>query len=841
MALSGKKTTAVKLASVICSIIFLWATGVSMLCVLFNLAVGFADAGTDFNQAFLSLTEDRSITPITSYSTLVLRTLNGSYKPKDAQTNASIRTLLSSYESQFDPERTNLRFAVTDLDGKLMLTNDPYYDEERKHLASNVRTENLVIADQSYQKQQHFESSSESLKSLLQTDMRQFISEAEDYNYWFFSNDYVDSAYHNGFPAIRLNGEFTDYLTFPTLHDAQIYDYERSYGEYVSWIPVNNPDAETVRAAHAPAYFGSSESGSLFADDSVARTESPDAYEGADTAAGTVIVRVSAYAEQEWVDDMTLEQYFALKESGVQLKAENYDLENALQKGLDVTISASHRESEMVYLNTYLPEELTVNDTIRANYKLFRVLFDRSEWFVVAMFLFIILTIISSIAMCTAAGHREYTEALAPSRVHAMAFEFFWLLPPLALVMSAIAMKVLAGEDASYRMMALFGLGLTLCISLCCILWLYTTAVRVKCGTFWQSFFLVRFARGVFGLLRSKAAAGIFAVFWLVFLFFVNIVAMPEWVDLPLLILPVIGIDLLTVFLVLYCIYAYFELHGHVRRMETGDFTPAEHAFPLSGDFKRFDSSLNEITGKVGDIVAQQTKAEHLRTELITNVSHDLKTPLTSIVNYVDLLGRQKMPTPEAEEYLEVLRRQAARLKKLTIDLVDASKASTGNLTVELLPTVLQVLIEQLSGEYEDRFQARSLMLICDMPAEPLTILADGRQIWRVFDNLLGNACKYALSGTRVYLDLSADEQTVTVSLKNISATELNISPDELMERFVRGDSSRHTEGSGLGLSIARDLTALQNGKLALHTDGDLFKAVLTFPRWHGEAEPPVS
>ena len=301
----------------------------------------------------------------------------------------------------------------------------------------------------------------------------------------------------------------------------------------------------------------------------------------------------------------------------------------------------------------------------------------------------------------------------------------------------------------------------------------------------------------------------------------------------------ILFIDLLTLVGIAYCIYAYFELHKHVRQMETGDFSPAEHPVPLAVDFSRFDRSLNEITDRVGEIVAKQTKAEHLRTELITNVSHDLKTPLTSIVNYVDLLSREPMQTETASEYLEVLQRQAARLKKLTVDLVDASKASTGNLTVELVPTDIRVLLSQLAGEYEEQLAAHDLILVQNLPEESVTVLADGRQIWRVFDNLLNNACKYALPGTRVYLDARCEDGTVEIVMKNISATPLNISADALMERFVRGDASRHTEGSGLGLSIARDLTALQNGVLDLKTDGDLFKAILRFPVYHAPKDNP--
>jgi signal transduction histidine kinase len=443
------------------------------------------------------------------------------------------------------------------------------------------------------------------------------------------------------------------------------------------------------------------------------------------------------------------------------------------------------------------------------------------------MFAAIVLTVIACISMCTAAGHPDDTDRLAPSRVHEIAYEFFWLLPVLAFGLSAAVFVVLCETAASYRMLAIFGIGMSLCVSACCILWLYTTAVRVKCGTFWSSFFFARMLRGFFALFRNQLAVSAVITFWLAGLLGLNLFAVLE---ARVMLLPAFGLDLLTLAGLLYAVYAYFELHRRAERMKTGDFEPVPRALPLAADFGKFDRSLGEITESVGDIVARQTKAEHLRTELITNVSHDLKTPLTSIVNYIDLLSREEMPTPEAREYLEVLRRQAARLKKLTIDLVDASKASSGSLTVELMPTELQVLISQISGEYEDKLAERQLSLVCAMPEEPLTILADGRQIWRVFDNLLGNVCKYAMPGTRVYLDLTADETTVTVSLKNISASPLNVSPDELMERFVRGDSARGGEGSGLGLSIARSLTELQGGSFTLAVDGDLFKATVALP-----------
>jgi signal transduction histidine kinase len=216
---------------------------------------------------------------------------------------------------------------------------------------------------------------------------------------------------------------------------------------------------------------------------------------------------------------------------------------------------------------------------------------------------------------------------------------------------------------------------------------------------------------------------------------------------------------------------------------------------------------------------------------LITNVSHDIKTPLTSIINYTDLISKEPCENEKIKEYTAVLTRQSERLKKLIEDLIEASKASTGNLEVILSPCEVNVLLSQAVGEYEEKFQQQDLQLIVKQPEHPVRIMADGRRIWRVFDNLLNNICKYAQSGTRVYLDLLETEEDVEIVFKNTSAQALNISADELKERFVRGDSSRNTEGNGLGLSIAQSLIELQKGTMDLQVDGDLFKVVLIFPK----------
>ncbi len=249
-------------------------------------------------------------------------------------------------------------------------------------------------------------------------------------------------------------------------------------------------------------------------------------------------------------------------------------------------------------------------------------------------------------------------------------------------------------------------------------------------------------------------------------------------------------------------------------------------------DLKKQAEALNRIGVGMNRAVEERMKSERMKTELITNVSHDIKTPLTSIINYTDLLSKEEPENERVREYTDVLTRQSVRLKRLIDDLVEASKASTGNLDVSLAPCDVSVFLEQAAGEYEQRLTDAGMTLCMAHPDHPVTILADGRRLWRVFDNLMNNIVKYGQPGTRVYLTLEEINRFAVVSFRNVSRDPLNVSPDELMERFVRGDASRSsaTEGNGLGLSIAKSLTELQGGALTLSIDGDLFKAVLHFP-----------
>ena len=280
---------------------------------------------------------------------------------------------------------------------------------------------------------------------------------------------------------------------------------------------------------------------------------------------------------------------------------------------------------------------------------------------------------------------------------------------------------------------------------------------------------------------------------------------------------------------VLYTGFCVGRLMEGARRMAQGDLSYQVSTRYLAGCFRTFAQQLNSLSETAMVSAQKQMKSERMKTELITNVSHDIKTPLTSIINFVDLL--QKPHTPQQEqEYLQILSRQSGRMKKLIEDLMELSKASTGNLTVNLCCMDAGEAVHQALGEFSDKLAAAELTPVYHQPEGKVLIEADGRLVWRVLSNLLSNAVKYAMPGTRLYLDLARVDSWVMLSVKNISREELRVSAEELMERFVRGDTSRNAEGSGLGLNIAKSLMEVQGGQLQLLVDGDLFKVTLIFP-----------
>ena len=259
-----------------------------------------------------------------------------------------------------------------------------------------------------------------------------------------------------------------------------------------------------------------------------------------------------------------------------------------------------------------------------------------------------------------------------------------------------------------------------------------------------------------------------------------------------------------------------------------------DYKVPLSRlfwEFRNHAQNLNSISEGMASAVEEKIKSERFKTELITNVSHDIKTPLTSIINYADLLSREEELSDTAREYVDVLKRQSARLKKLTEDVVEMSKATAGVTTVEAADLNICELTSQCVAEYSERFEKEKLELVQTLPPDKMIIHADGRLMWRVLDNLFRNICRYAMPGTRVYISVQEGEKDVHITIRNISRDPLGISPQELMERFVRGDSARTSEGSGLGLSIARSLVELQGGEMKIDIDGDLFKVNLIFKK----------
>lgn len=281
----------------------------------------------------------------------------------------------------------------------------------------------------------------------------------------------------------------------------------------------------------------------------------------------------------------------------------------------------------------------------------------------------------------------------------------------------------------------------------------------------------------------------------------------------------------------------YQKIQKGVKRIAGGDIAWQIPEEGLTFDRKTFVQDINRIGAGLDKAVDESLRSERMKTELITNVSHDIKTPLTSIINYVDLLKREELADEKVRGYLDILEKKSQQLKTLTEDVVEASKASAGNLKLEYEDLNLVEMVLQANGEFQEKFAQQDLELIQRLPDKPAVIWADGRRVWRILENIYQNVYKYAMPHTRVYVELEADTLQAVFTMKNISQEPLNISPDELTERFIRGDSARSTQGSGLGLSIAKSLTELQAGEFKLYLDGDLFKVWIAFPISEGKRQ----
>ena len=452
----------------------------------------------------------------------------------------------------------------------------------------------------------------------------------------------------------------------------------------------------------------------------------------------------------------------------------------------------------------------------------------------------LLLAILLFVFLMAAAGHHDASGEVKAGVVERIPFDIL-----LIICITGVGILItIIGETFNSRQIVLSFVIAAICLigaGLLTLLCLMSAAIRLKQKTILSSCLIWRVLRWGWKWLKKVFCAAVdlmhgiplvwkwipvYAVlliidFWLTFTFrrdsdMLGFVCLLHWA--------------LIAAAILYVVLCLRRLRNGTKAIAAGEENVVIDTKHMIGDFKAQADDLMHIRDGLSRAVDERMKSERLRTELITNVSHDIKTPLTSIINYVDLLAREELPEGNATEYVEVLQRQSARLKKLTDDLVEASKASTGNLPVILEQLDLGVLTDQIQGEYGERLAEKNLELIVTKPDKPVYVQADPRHLWRVLDNLMTNVLKYAMPGTRVYLNLEYENDRPVLYLRNISAEPLNVRPEELTERFVRGDSSRSTEGSGLGLAIASSLCKLQNIELNLAIDGDLFKVTLLFP-----------
>ena len=359
---------------------------------------------------------------------------------------------------------------------------------------------------------------------------------------------------------------------------------------------------------------------------------------------------------------------------------------------------------------------------------------------------------------------------------------------------------------------------------------------RIKAHKFYQTTLLCLCGKGikrVFRFFANNASATIKAIVGVIVLSLIQLVVLVAIFGEPEfgLFLAVIY-KIAAIALVIKILIDWKKIKDGSKRFASGDLSSDINTTKMIPELRKHAEDINSIGDGIQAAVTDRMKSERMKTELITNVSHDIKTPLTSIINYVDLLSKHEGESADetTKEYIDVLDRQSSRLKKLIEDLIEASKASSGNVEMSIEKVNASMVVNQAIAEFSDKLQKNNLSMITNLDETPNAYIeADGRYLWRVVDNLLNNICKYSMSGTRVYVDIAQSDDSISISFKNMSATPLNISADELTERFVRGDSSRNTEGSGLGLSIATSLTELMGGKLDIAIDGDLFKAILTF------------
>ncbi len=497
---------------------------------------------------------------------------------------------------------------------------------------------------------------------------------------------------------------------------------------------------------------------------------------------------------------------------------ENGDL---LEDGNDYTITA------------YVKDPITAIDNYHDSYRFLSTLYSLRYTVIAITAAAALFTVLLFLFLLAAAGHRKNVEGISLNLFDRIPLDFL-VCGMLLLTMVGVSPMSVFWNNVGFSGEVICIIGALLICALMVLIFSMTFAARIKAGKWWQNTLIYKIGRGlgrgVYVLFSNipllwKAILGFCVYFFFSVFSFLAAINGSGFFGLLYF-----ALNLAVLFGLCFFVLQLNQLKKGGERIAKGDFETKIDTSHLYWEIKDYAKTLNDIGRGMSLAVEERLKSERLKAELITNVSHDIKTPLTSIINYVDLLKKEEMENDMAKEYLEVLDRQSTRLKKLTEDLVEASKAATGNITFRPESVDVAEFLNQLLGEYNEAFQARQLQPVVTVAGEA-RIFADGRLMWRIFDNLLNNICKYSLSHTRVYFNVEIAGETVVITLKNISGVPLNTTADDLMERFVRGDSARTTEGSGLGLSIAKSLTELQKGRFDLYVDGDLFKVVIVFDK----------
>lgn len=549
------------------------------------------------------------------------------------------------------------------------------------------------------------------------------------------------------------------------------------------------------------------------------------------------------YTDEVYASNYGGEDYYVLSEDELYFSEWYYNKESAelTEKYGEIVYhdSDGYEVATRYNVKLYVAKNMTKNDMFSVTARIIEIGYSLRYAMVFIMLISLILCIAVHCFLYCSAGHKEGTIRL--NTIDKLPFDIY-----TAFIIAAAVCSII-GLDAAYNFASavafIFVIG-TIDYFLA-LGYTMSFATRMKIGGLLKNTLILRLLK-IFGKFLKKAFIKLryiisklptvkktvvaLALLLIIEFFAVIFVLNTYWMyDFGFLIIALIAVNIIFIAAVLYLAIILQKIKKGGERIAGGDLEYKIDTAYMYGDFKDFCDSLNNINEGLQTAVNERMKSERFKTELITNVSHDIKTPLTSIINYVDLIKKEEPENETVKQYIEVLDRQSGRLKKLVEDLVEASKASTGNLPVNFAACDVGVLLTQTLGEFEDRLKASGLTPILRLPEQKIKIMADGRHLWRVFDNLMSNVCKYAQGNTRVYLDVTSKNGKAVITFRNISKYELNVGEDELLERFVRGDSSRNTEGSGLGLSIARSLVELQNGEMKLSVDGDLFKVTIEF------------